>query len=292
MDRSYSIVRKKGNREKFLQAYDDSMQLWPVPFEDVMISTRFGDTHIIVSGLIDSPAILLFHGMTFSATMWYPNVESLSRHFRVYAVDTLGDLGKSTITSLIRTREEAALWVSDILTELQLQSAIFMGHSMGGWLTLNFALHSPEKVQKMILLAPAAGIHRITPMFLLKVYPSMVLPTVSRIRKELAWFMNSSYQPDAKAEVLIRQFIVSGLNCIPLLRVTPTVFKDHELQSLTMEILLMVGDKEVIYHYDRMISKAKRLLTNLHTSVIQDAGHALSMEQSKIVNEKIIDFLI
>ncbi|OAB41105.1 alpha/beta fold hydrolase [Paenibacillus antarcticus] len=292
MAQGYSIVRKKGNREQFIQAYDETMQLWPVPFEDLMISTQFGETHIIASGSIEAPAILLFHGMTFSATMWYPNIESLSKHYRVYAVDTLGDLGKSTITSLIGTREEAALWISDVLIGLQLQSAIFMGHSMGGWLTLNFALQFPEKVQKMILLAPAAGIHKITPKFLLKVYPAIMLPTVSRIRKELSWFMSRSYQPDAKAEVLIRQFIISGMNCVPQLRVTPIVFRDQELQSLTMEILLIVGDKEVIYDYGQMLSKATRLLPNVHTSVIHDAGHALAIEKQEIVNDTIINFLI
>jgi len=102
MERSYSIIRKKGNREEFIQAYDETMKLWPVPSEDLMISTRFGETHMIASGSIEAPALILLHGMTFSATMWYPNIESLSKHYRVYAVDTLGDLGKSTITSLIR----------------------------------------------------------------------------------------------------------------------------------------------------------------------------------------------
>ncbi|NRF92501.1 alpha/beta fold hydrolase [Paenibacillus frigoriresistens] len=138
------------------------MKLWTVPFEDLMISTRFGNTHVVASGSIDAPDLILFHGMTFSATMWYPNIETLSSHFRVYAVDTTGDFGKSTVTSILRTREEAANWVLDVLAGLQLQSAIFIGHSMGGWLPLNFAVHSPTKVKKMILLAPASGIQKIT----------------------------------------------------------------------------------------------------------------------------------
>lgn len=59
-----------------------------------MISTRFGNTHVVASGSIDAPALILFHGMTFSA-------------------------------------EEAANWVLDVLAGLQLQSAIFIGYSMG-----------------------------------------------------------------------------------------------------------------------------------------------------------------
>ncbi|OAB42419.1 hypothetical protein [Paenibacillus glacialis] len=79
MDSSYSIFREKGNREQFIQAYDETMKVWNVPFEDLMISTRFGETHIVASGSIEAPALILLHGMTFSAMMWYPSVESLSK---------------------------------------------------------------------------------------------------------------------------------------------------------------------------------------------------------------------
>ncbi|AOZ91034.1 alpha/beta fold hydrolase [Paenibacillus crassostreae] len=292
MEQSNSIFRAKADRDKFTRAYDETMKLWTVPFEDLMISTCFGDTHIVASGSIEAPAIMLFHGMTFSATMWYPNIESLTRHFRVYAVDTIGDLGKSKNTSPLKTRDEAALWISDVLHGLHLQSAIFMGHSMGGWLSLNFALRYPEKVEKLILLAPASGIYRITPKFMFKVYPAIVFPTESRLRKELSWFMSRTYEPDDQAEQLIHQFIISGMNCVPQIRVMPSVFKDHELQSLSMKILLMVGDQEVIYNYRKMLSKALRLIPNIQSHVVPNAGHALSLENHEYVNDTIIKFLI
>ncbi|NRF94544.1 hypothetical protein HQN89_26925 [Paenibacillus frigoriresistens] len=60
-------------------------------------NVQVGETHIIVSGSIVAPALILFHGMTFSTTMWYPNIESLSRHFRINAVDTIGDFGKAPL---------------------------------------------------------------------------------------------------------------------------------------------------------------------------------------------------
>lgn len=292
MKKKYSIFRSIGNEEQFLNAYDETLKLWPIPVEDLMISTRFGDTHILATGSIDNPAIILFHGMTFSATMWYPNIESLSRYFRVYAVDTIGDVGKGSVTSILKTREEAVLWVLDVLDGLQLQSAIFIGHSLGGWFSLNFALSHPKRVNKLILLAPAAGIHKVTKKFIFKVFPAILFPSEDRIQKEISWFMSRTFQPDKKAKVLIRQFIISGMNCIPKLRITPTVFKDEELKRLSMSILVVVGDQEVIYDYQSMLSKAELLFPHIQTKVIQNAGHALTIEKHEQVNETLLNFLI
>lgn len=52
----------------------------------------------------------------------------------------------------------------------------------------------------------------------------------------------------------------------------------------------MVSDNVVIYDYDQMLSKANRLVPNVHISVIQGAGHALTLEQYEIVNDTIIHF--
>ncbi|MFC1581001.1 alpha/beta fold hydrolase, partial [Thermodesulfobacteriota bacterium] len=60
-----------------------------------MVSTRFGPTYVNAFGSKSSPKLALLHGMGASSTMWAPNIEALSQHFRVYALDTIGDLGKS-----------------------------------------------------------------------------------------------------------------------------------------------------------------------------------------------------
>jgi len=57
-----------------------------------------GPTHVIASGPKDAPPLVLLHAATASATQWFPNVKNLSRNYRVYAIDTLGDAGMSKIT--------------------------------------------------------------------------------------------------------------------------------------------------------------------------------------------------
>lgn len=291
MSKNISIFRKNGDKEAFISAYDEALKLWPVPYEELMIPTRFGETHIVAAGSVDAEPLILIHGMTFSATMWYPNIEMLAGKYRVYALDTIGDVGKGNVTETIKSRQDAMNWLEDILSVLRLTKAIFMGHSMGGWLCTNFAIHNPERVEKLVLLAPASGIYKMALKFFFKVYPAVAFPSESRIMKEIKWFVSPCFQPDERAETLFRQFIVSGMNCVPCIRVIPSVFAEEELQNLTVETLLLVGEHETIYNPIKMLERAKKLIPNLTIQMIPNAGHGLSIEQHEMVNEAVKSFL-
>jgi pimeloyl-ACP methyl ester carboxylesterase len=41
---------------------------------------------------------------------------------------------------------------------LGIRQAFAIGSSMGGWITHSFALFAPERIKKIVLLDPAAGI--------------------------------------------------------------------------------------------------------------------------------------
>ncbi len=46
----------------YLAAYDAAMKLWPVPYEEIEIPSRFGMTHVVTSGPKDAPPLVLLHG--------------------------------------------------------------------------------------------------------------------------------------------------------------------------------------------------------------------------------------
>lgn len=46
---------------RYLAAYDAALKLWPVPYDEIDISTRFGRTHVVVSGPNDAPPLVLLH---------------------------------------------------------------------------------------------------------------------------------------------------------------------------------------------------------------------------------------
>ena len=175
--------KSESGRTAYLAAYDDALSLWPVPFESRFVDTRFGTTHVIVSGSVSSPPVLLLHAATgFGATQWYPNAARISEHHRIYAVDFIGSGGKGAQTHPLLTREHCALWLRDVIGELGLDRPALVGSSQGGWLALNFALREPDSTGPLALLAPAACFLPIRPLLRLSIRCSRA---ASRWRIEL-----------------------------------------------------------------------------------------------------------
>ena len=73
-----------------------------------------------------------------------------------------------------------------------------------------------------------------------------------------------------------------------MLKMTP--FSNDELKSIKNPVLVLIGDKDVINSVESL-EKAKEFLPNSKTKMIKDAGHFLSIDQTKIVNDAMIDFL-
>ncbi len=96
-------------------------------------------------------AMVLLHGFLESSTMWKPLIPKLSKNNTVVTIDFPGH-GKSGVVSEIHTMELMAEVVEEILKYLQIPSATFVGHSMGGYVVLAYAEMYPEKVEKIILL--------------------------------------------------------------------------------------------------------------------------------------------
>ena len=86
--------------------------------------------------------------------MWFPNIADLSRNYRAYALDTIGEPGKSVVSNPPQNRSDYSLWLTDVFNELNVAQADVVGASYGGWVTMNLALYAPERVKKIALLSP------------------------------------------------------------------------------------------------------------------------------------------
>ncbi len=107
----------KGEAE-YMAAYEATMQLWPVPYESMDVQSRFGSTHLVVCGSKDAPPLVLLHCFFTSLTVWAYNIADLSRNYRIYALDMMGQPSKSIPDQPISNREEMAEWLTGILDAL------------------------------------------------------------------------------------------------------------------------------------------------------------------------------
>src|SRR6185503_15500803 len=123
----HSMFKTPEGQARYFAAYDATLALWPVAVESVDVPTRFGNTHINVCGPEDAPPLVLLPGQAVSSTMWYPNIAAMSRPYRVYAPDIIGDMGKSVRTRPGMSSSDFGMWLTDVFDELQLNQAHVAG---------------------------------------------------------------------------------------------------------------------------------------------------------------------
>ena len=100
-------------------------------------------------------SIVLLHGFLENTSMWNAFIPKLIKKNRVICIDLLGH-GKTGCTGYIHTMEQMAEAVQAVLQHIKIRRSIFIGHSMGGYVTLAFAEVNPDAVKGICLLNSTA----------------------------------------------------------------------------------------------------------------------------------------
>ena len=100
-------------------------------------------------------ALILLHGFLENQSMWKELVSTWATKYKVITIDLLGH-GKTGNLGYVHTMEDQADMVIALLEHLRLRKAVFMGHSMGGYVSLAIAELYPEFVKGLILLNSSA----------------------------------------------------------------------------------------------------------------------------------------
>ena len=285
MSISPSTFKTPAGQARYYAAYEATLALWPVVVEAREAPTRFGLTHINVCGPDEAPPLVLLPGQAVSSTMWFPNIAALSRAHRVYALDILGDMGKSVSTQRLAKPTEFADWLNEVLDGLHLEAAYVAGLSYGGFIALRLTLSTPERVTKLVLMSPAS-LRPIRSRFFLRM-AAMFLPAFVLSAQAKQKLVLGVYSPEA-VPVIKQMLTPTDFRYNMYL---PPVYTDAELQQVKPPTLLLLGEHEVIYDRHAGLNRARTLIPNLETAIIPGAGHALNFDQPEMVNTRILEFL-
>jgi pimeloyl-ACP methyl ester carboxylesterase len=117
------------------------------------IATAKGRISISEAG--DGPAVVMIHGLGATKVSFLPTLAALAPHHRAIAVDLPG-FGDSDKPILVPYNAPYfAETMMALLDALELDSADFVGNSMGGRVAIEVGLRAPERVRRVALLAPS-----------------------------------------------------------------------------------------------------------------------------------------
>jgi pimeloyl-ACP methyl ester carboxylesterase len=271
-----SIYKSPAGERAIMDQYDALLARWPVPCTTLDIATRYGATFVAASGSESALPLVLIHGAGSNSAMWAGDVGEYSYHYRVYAVDLLGEPGKSAPVRLDWNSSAYAEWLADVLDALKVERAILIGLSQGGWTALKFATSRPERVDKLVLLTPGG----ITPdriSFALRAIPLSFLGRwgIERISRMV-------FGPQPIPTEVNEAIILIMTHFKPRIGVLP-IFSDEELRRLTMPTMLLVGQEDALRDARKVAERMRKFVPELTTKIIPQAGHALHTTSSHII---------
>ncbi len=100
-----------------------------------------------------NPAIIMLHGMLGSHRYWDGVVPNLQVNHELILIDLLG-FGDSPKPDVDYSVEQHVSKIEDVIKKAKKDNShsVVVGHSMGTFLALNFAIAYPEQVEKLILI--------------------------------------------------------------------------------------------------------------------------------------------
>lgn len=163
-------------------------------FEETSRTLKAGELTLHYNEAGEGPVLVMLHGGGPGASSWsnfHQNLARLSQSFRVLLVDQpgFGRSDKPDVSGPFRSFSARA--IKDLLDELGIEKAHFVGNSLGGGTTLRFALDFPDRADRLVLMGPGGG----------------ALPLFSPEPSEGIKALRSFYDPPGPTHEKMRAFI-------------------------------------------------------------------------------------
>jgi pimeloyl-ACP methyl ester carboxylesterase len=268
------VYRTEAGGHAVRERYRALLDEWPVESEQVRLTTRAGETFVLVSGPVDAPPVLALHGSGGNSTTWLADIAAWAPHLRVYAVDVIGEPGLSAPVRPELGSAEHVGWLDDVFDGLGLTAAAVVGMSLGGWLAVDYASRRPDRVTRLALIAPG-GIGRQTSGWVVRALPFFVLGEWGRRR-----IVRIVTGADLGA---VRDSIAATFRHFRPRTEIP-VFDDEVLRRLTMPVLAVVGGRDVMIDSEETVRRLGVVVPHADVRVVPGAGH-LVVGQTAVVLE-------
>ncbi|MGW6143665.1 alpha/beta fold hydrolase [Streptomyces sp. NPDC055140] len=273
------------SRSAFDLAYDNLLARWPQSTEERDIATPYGRTRVHVYGPADGMPLVLLPGGSATGLVWFANAPALGERFRVHAVDLLGDAGRTERSGTpLKRADDLMAWLDALLGGLELAHTHLCGHSYGAWLAARYALHAPQRVDRLALIDPTQVFAGFRLGYLLRALPALIRPSQARAHTFLAWETADS-QPD---ETWQRLYALA--TTVPGRRLV--VGGRPRAADLNMPVLVLLAEHSRAHRVVTVAGRARRTLKLGKVALLPAATHhSLPLTAPKQLNDQLLDFL-
>jgi len=302
--------------EKIMSWYNQLMNEIEVDYESLFVPTRFGQTYVIAAGDKNAKPVIMIPGIAGCAPLWRHQINEFSKYFRVFALDIVGQPGRSDPNPPSVFNDDYSNWFQDVVENLGIDRPHCIGVSTGATTAMDVAIIKTGLVDKVVMCGPTGlaraklPFHQWFSRAMAKKKDADVLEselTASSFSKPRSGKTFGSFDRQlARGMALCTRFYrvdkslgiynekTSRVDFLKGIRVIGKFFfsvDKKRLMRFKNPGLLIFGEYEVLYNPKKIAKKIKKLVPSIEVQIINDAGHAAIYDQPEVVNKRVMSFL-
>ena len=240
----------------------------------------------------EGEAVVLLHGFLESLEMWNDFIPELSRTHQVICIDLLGH-GKTDCLGYVHTMEQMADAVYAVVQSLNIETAHFIGHSMGGYVSLALAEAHPELFiglclmnssfdadnnERKLIRTRACKMAQMNYKVLINMSFANLFTEESKIKHETEY--HSALQLALKTPLQGYIAAQEGMKLRP--------YRFESYKNLKAHKLIIIGRKDGLINSEQLINQIKQTDINY---VEFSEGHMSSIENKSDLSYNILRFI-
>lgn len=262
---------------------------------DVMNSTNLNDITITYSDEGIGLPVIFLHAFPLNQTMWDDQSSELKKHCRVVTLDLRG-FGQSSAPPGPYSMDQMAADVRGLMSVLDIEKAVLVGLSMGGYIALAFYRNYPEAVRALVLAdtRASADTHEAR---LRRLKSADKAETVGSraIADDMVPMLVGRTTLESRASIVerVRSMIeanspqgIAGAQRAMAVRRDST----YILAGVDFPVLIMVGSEDTL----TPIVEAESLrngIAGARLCLVEDAGHLSNIERPEEFNRILTEFI-
>jgi pimeloyl-ACP methyl ester carboxylesterase len=260
------------------------------------------NSHLISSGLApangieiyyeiygDGEPIILLHGAYYTIEMnWAQLIPELAKTRKVIAIELQGH-GHSPFSDRKLSRVTLANDVEKVMDHLQIDSADVIGYSFGGQIAYHFAVYSPKRLKKLVIIS---AVHKS------EGWIEEIRNAFKIMKPE--FFANSPLQTAYDAVAPDKTKWTSFLEQMMALAGEPFDLGDENIAKITAPVLIISGDNDGMDKVE--LAKTYKLLgggvagdmqglPKSQLAIVPNQSHVSLMRQTQTIHGYLDSFL-
>jgi pimeloyl-ACP methyl ester carboxylesterase len=251
-------------------------------YERYEIQTSLGKTMVWGHQTSENPpnTLVIFPGARTTSLFWDfdKGLDNLGQELRIFLVETNGLPNLSEGNTPDINSLDYGVWATEVFDQLKIQKAYIAGASFGGLICMKFGMVSPERIQAAFLLNP--GCLQPFSLTLKNLYYNL-LPILVTTEKNVSKFLDQAvfskpnHQLSSISEKMIIDYEVFAIARY-IDKTQKPYFMNKELEKVQVETYLLLGDKDLLFPFQKSVDHAKGLIKSLkEVKIYSKVGHGI-----------------